>query len=504
VARASGDEASAQRLDTEAAKWDEGGVYRVAAHGVVGALTGNVDGALGAAASAGAAPTLTELQKSVQAKLVEAGVDSDTAGSIGKVVSGAAAVTVGGAVGGGTGAMAAFNEDANNRQLTHTETERIKKLASGDPVKEARLAAAACAMVHCADGVPTNDPSYAYLKSMQDAGAGMKEEQALLAQQTGQVGRATQRLFTYDPVVDRAADAWKQNVMGTRAGGALQAVGGAALVASGSGECATLVGCSLGAVSIVAGVDNLKAGTTTAVTGNPTATYGEQVLQSLGMSKEGAAISYGIVGLSPAAAEAVMLNKALNAESKANQAAKATYESAGANAVDASAGAGSRALGAEVDAIARNGNRLVIDQRYVSEIGDVACGPTACAMVLNDRGQWVNISHVAKDAGLIPGLGTDVMGLAEALQTSGIGSARAVFKATVDDLAAATAKGDAAIVHVRLSGDAGHFVVVDGITTRAGQPVVAVRDPMDGQFFVPLDQFKAKFSGQAVFTNGRH
>jgi filamentous hemagglutinin len=173
--------------------------------------------------------------------------------------------------------------------------------------------------------------------------------------------------------------------------------------------------------------------------------------------------------------------------------------------VDAAAtGAGTRALGAEVDTIPRNGNRLVLDQSYVSDIGDVACGPTSCAMVMNDRGQWVNISHLAQDAGLVPGVGTDVLGLASALQNNGVGAARAVFGATVDDLAAATANGESAIAHVNLSGDAGHFVVVDGVTTRAGQAVVAVRDPLDGQFFVPVNQFQAKFSGQAVLTNGPH
>jgi filamentous hemagglutinin len=47
----------------------------------------------------------------------------------------------------------------------------------------------------------------------------------------------------------------------------------------------------------------------------------------------------------------------------------------------------------------------------------------------------------------------------------------------------------------------GHFVVVDGVTTRQGQAVVAVRDPGSGkQYFVPKAEFESKFSGQAVFT----
>ncbi len=177
------------------------------------------------------------------------------------------------------------------------------------------------------------------------------------------------------------------------------------------------------------------------------------------------------------------------------------------NAANTSFGAGNRALGAEVSTISRNGSRVVIDQSYVSEIGNVACGPTSCAMIMNDRGQFVNISHLAQDAGLVPGIGTDVLGLSEALRQNGVSAARATFGTTIDDLAASTANGNAAIAHVNLTAggkEVGHFVVVDGVTTRAGRTVVAIRDPSDGQFFVPADQFKTKFSGQAVLTNGPH
>lgn len=139
-----------------------------------------------------------------------------------------------------------------------------------------------------------------------------------------------------------------------------------------------------------------------------------------------------------------------------------------ARGAEVSFGAGTRALGGEVTTIPRNGSRLVLDQSYVSDIGNVACGPTSCAMVMNDRGQFVNISHLAQDAGLVPGVGTDVLGLSDALRQHGLSTARASFGTTIDDLAASTANGNAAIAHVSLTGDAGHFVVVDGVTTRMG------------------------------------
>ncbi|MHA6853634.1 cysteine peptidase family C39 domain-containing protein, partial [Ralstonia pseudosolanacearum] len=170
-----------------------------------------------------------------------------------------------------------------------------------------------------------------------------------------------------------------------------------------------------------------------------------------------------------------------------------------AGSADAAA-AGS--LESDTNSIARNGDRLVIDQRYVSNIGNVACGPTACAMVLNDRGQWVNITQLAKDASLVPGVGTDVVGLAKTLRNNGLGSASWKLNASVDDLAIATSKGDAAIARVTLDNVGGHFVVVDGVTVRQGQSVVAVRDPGTGtQYFVPRQEFAEKFSGQVVFTH---
>nr|WP_328517144.1 cysteine peptidase family C39 domain-containing protein [Ralstonia solanacearum] len=182
----------------------------------------------------------------------------------------------------------------------------------------------------------------------------------------------------------------------------------------------------------------------------------------------------------------------------------AARDATGSSAQSAASGAGAAAgsLESDTNSIARNGDRLVIDQRYVSDIGNVACGPTACAMVLNDRGQWVNITQLAKEASLVPGVGTDVMGLAKTLRNNGLSSASWKLNASVDDLAVATSNGNAAIAHVTLEGVGGHFVVVDGVTVRQGQSVVAVRDPGTGtQYFVPRREFAEKFSGQVVFTH---
>ncbi|MFY1079894.1 papain-like cysteine protease family protein, partial [Escherichia coli] len=83
--------------------------------------------------------------------------------------------------------------------------------------------------------------------------------------------------------------------------------------------------------------------------------------------------------------------------------------------------------------------------------------------------------------------------LAQVLRNNGLSSTRRA-SVTIEELAKATAKGDPAIVRMSLD-RGGHAVVVDGVTMRNGQYVVAIRDPAMGrQYFTPIDEFKRKFS----------
>ena len=104
--------------------WGAGGAMRVAAHAVVGGLTGNVGGAVGAAASTLTAPAISET-------LQVAGLDP-------RLVTGLTALAstvVGAAAGAGvSGASSAFNEVINNF-LTHGELIKRKgerEACSGD------------------------------------------------------------------------------------------------------------------------------------------------------------------------------------------------------------------------------------------------------------------------------------------------------------------------------------------------------------------------------------
>jgi len=72
--------------------------------------------------------------------------------------------------------------------------------------------------------------------------------------------------------------------------------------------------------------------------------------------------------------------------------------------------------------------------------------------------------------------GTSILKLQDALRVNGVSGVWRT-KQSVEDIAAATANGNPAIALVRTTNQTGHFVVVDGITSRAGQAVVAIRDP---------------------------
>jgi hypothetical protein len=56
---------------------------------------------------------------------------------------------------------------------------------------------------------------------------------------------------------------------------------------------------------------------------------GEQVLQSMGLSPQAAALTYAALGLSPAAVEGILLNRTINAQAAAYKAAKDTYATNG-------------------------------------------------------------------------------------------------------------------------------------------------------------------------------
>ena len=106
-------------LLAEAAKWDEGGSYRVAMHTVIGGLTGGVQGAAGAATS-----------QAVIDQVGQALKESNLPTELKQALVLAAGTAVGAVTGGTAGAATAFNATANNYLSATDLRNRDQRLAA--------------------------------------------------------------------------------------------------------------------------------------------------------------------------------------------------------------------------------------------------------------------------------------------------------------------------------------------------------------------------------------
>lgn len=323
--------------DEDRAAWADGGAYRTALHGMVGAAAAAVgggnalQGALGAAASEQATAAMADYLRGHQ-------IDPDS--STGKALMQMASAVVGGAAGGEYGAATALAGEHFNRELHPDEVKRIDQLAAGDEAEKLRLTAAACAIVACYAEYPTDSDDYKSLKALSDYGSTLTGEISLLKGQTertfissvGFAGFIDDPLFEYT-MSDRLGDATTQlnstYQIGTRAGGALQGIAGAAGLAGsfafGATTCETGVGCVVAMAGAGYSADQGMAGLNTLQYGVPTATLGGWALQKAGLSPTVAEALYGVLPLGPAAVESFVTNRMINAQAAANAAARETY-----------------------------------------------------------------------------------------------------------------------------------------------------------------------------------
>ncbi|ARU57351.1 hypothetical protein OLMES_3311 [Oleiphilus messinensis] len=123
------------------------------------------------------------------------------------------------------------------------------------------------------------------------------------------------------------------------------------------------------------------------------------------------------------------------------------------------------------------------------------CGPTSCGMVLDTLLPGRNVTELAG----LTGASNRVVRIDELARTLSANGLDATFnrRLTIDALSRATSGQNPAIVAIRTP-QGGHAVVVDGITRRQGQDVVAIRDPHGRAYFQTLDAFKEVFLGQGV------
>ncbi|NBW79888.1 MAG: hypothetical protein EBR27_12900 [Betaproteobacteria bacterium] len=258
-------------------------------------------------------------------------MDEKTAKAIANVSFNAGALAAGNAIGGSAGATAALNVDANNRQLHPTEKQRIKDLAKGDAKKEARLTAAACALVRCYAEYAEGSAIYTALKAMADAGSSdaMTAERQQLQRQQGLFNYSTQGILS-DKNIDSAKQINNTYQVTTRAIGAGQAVlgglGVAGSVATAPVSCATGVGCLANAVVGTISADAALAGTKQVISGQPENTSLNNTLQALGLSPEAAGYAEFALGIGAAAKVGSLVNATTTSQAANNTAAKLSYE----------------------------------------------------------------------------------------------------------------------------------------------------------------------------------
>lgn len=115
-----------EQLQEEAAKWDEGGAYRVAAHTIVGGLAGDIAGALGAGTSAATIPAVGDMINSTD---LPSEVKQTLVALAGTAIGAAAGATTGD---GGTlsGGATGYAQTVNNYLSPAEKDQRDKQLSS--------------------------------------------------------------------------------------------------------------------------------------------------------------------------------------------------------------------------------------------------------------------------------------------------------------------------------------------------------------------------------------
>lgn len=176
AAAAAGDSEAAAGLRAEArqleADWGDQGKLRLAAHTVIGGLTGGAAGAAGAAVG-----TLTAPQ--VAGALREAGIDETVVKSIAALAS-----TAAGGVVGAAGGAAAYNEVVNN-YVSHSQKREVRDLVTRENVRLTQACGDRCTQ----EEFRSIDAQLAKLEAAATLHAGLRDGSALTPAEAQQLSQ---------------------------------------------------------------------------------------------------------------------------------------------------------------------------------------------------------------------------------------------------------------------------------------------------------------------------
>ncbi|MEN0582627.1 MULTISPECIES: hemagglutinin repeat-containing protein [unclassified Kosakonia] len=299
----------------EAMGWAADSPEKAAIHGVIGAIQASMGG--GNALAGG----LAGLSSEVFGQMVDTYLSNNTQldrNERGAITQWAAALSgsaIGGVIGGTNGAQsgAAVSLDAEryNRQLHPDEIARIQQLSGGDKEKEARLKAAACALVKCSAEFAEGSADYIKAQALEQLGnsdAYASERTQLAAQNSNQLiyamgsyTYASVPMFGYS-LSDQTGDTLSRYNVGTRIGGLAQFTGGELQAVGGVAACTGGVTCLAGSYLAASGLDTANAGWNAFLYGVDQKTSGAYLLEGLGVSP---AYSEGIYGLTQVGAAGI-------------------------------------------------------------------------------------------------------------------------------------------------------------------------------------------------------
>ena len=117
-------------------------------------------------------------------------------------------------------------------------------------------------------------------------------------------------------------------------------------------------------------------------------------------------------------------------------------------------------------------------------------------MVLKTKNKSVAVNELIHQIPPSP-KGISIYKVEALLKNNGV-KAQALSRRKLDDIVRYTKTGNPVIVRIK-NKDFSHFIVVDGITTRGGVKVVAIRDPHGKQYFSPATTFEKSFTGDVIF-----
>lgn len=238
---------------TGMAIWAEGGAARTAMHALMGGAISSATGGdfKTGAMAAGASQALAGVLNST----------FDTQPELRQAFSQIVGLTAAGLAGGDVNkaSWVALIADEYNRQLHQKETLALEKLQKENPDKAYEFKAAACALVHCSDSVPPDDPNYKFIKALEADGKGFKDAQSTLFA-TGAFDEYSKWDQVNDDLLRNDKDL-RQSANASRAVlGAIGAAAGFGGAVVSSPACVTAVGCAIPALSGLGGAASFADG----------------------------------------------------------------------------------------------------------------------------------------------------------------------------------------------------------------------------------------------------